>query len=106
MAHDVRPAGQSLGVRKCVDCHTTDSPFFFAGVELDSPIQGGKQIVEMVKLQGIDRFYMWAFNASFIFRPMLKWVVFSACGLIGLVLLIYGLKAIVVISNACSEETK
>ncbi len=106
LAHDVRPAEQSLGVRSCADCHTTDSPFFFAGVEMDSPVQGDKQFVKMVELQGIDRFYMWAFNASFIFRPMLKIVAFSACGLIGLVLLIYGLKALVVISRACAQEAE
>ena len=97
MAHDVRPAQQSLGVRGCADCHTTESPFFFAGVERDTPIQGDLQFVQMVELQGIDRFYMWAFNASFVFRPMLKVVAFAACGLIGLALLIYGLKALVVV---------
>lgn len=106
MAHDVRPAAQSLGVRKCVDCHTTDSPFFFAGVELDSPIQQNKQVVEMVELQGIDRFYMWAFNASFVFRPMLKVVVFASCGVIGFVLLVYGLRALAAMSRACTEETE
>lgn len=106
LAHDVRPAAQSLGVRSCADCHTTDSPFFFAGVEMDTPIQGDKQFVQMVELQGISRFYMWAFNASFVFRPMLKVVAFAACGLIGLALLIYGLKALVVISRACAQEAQ
>lgn len=106
LAHDVRPAKQSLGTRTCADCHTTDSPFFFAGVEMDSPIQGDKQWVKMVELQGIDRLYIWAFNASFVFRPMLKVVAFAACGLIGLVLLIYGLKALLVISRACAQEAE
>ncbi len=106
MAHDVRPAEQSLGVRTCADCHTTDSPFFFADVELDTPIQGDKQFVKMVELQGIDRLYMWMFNASFVFRPMLKIVAFISCGLIGLALLIYGLKALVVISRACAQEAE
>ena len=106
MAHDVRPAAQSLGVRGCADCHTTDSPFFFADLELDTPIQGDKEFVKMVELQGIDRFYVWAFNASFIFRPSLKVVAFASCGLIGLVLLIYGLKALVIISRACAQEAE
>ncbi len=106
MAHDVRPAEQSLGVRTCADCHTTDSPLFFADVELDTPIQGDKQFVKMVELQGIDRLYMWMFNASFVFRPMLKIVAFISCGLIGLALLIYGLKALVVISRACAQEAE
>jgi hypothetical protein len=49
---------------------------------------------------------MWAFNASFVFRPMLKVVAFAACGLIGLALLIYGLKALVVVSRACAKEAE
>ena len=40
IAHNVRPAAQSLGVRKCEDCHSTGSPFFFGKVLVDSPVQG------------------------------------------------------------------
>jgi len=106
MAHDVRPAEQSLGVRKCKDCHTTDSPFFFGKVEIDTPVkaENGVASVEMIHLQGLDRLYMWAFNASFVFRPMLKIVAFTACGLIALVLLAYLVRAVQRISKACAEE--
>ena len=106
IAHDVRPAEQSLGVRGCADCHTADSAFFFAEVEIDSPIQGDKQTVKMTELQGVDRLYMWVFNVSFVFRPMLKVVAIMACGLIALVVLIYGLKALVAISRACTREAE
>lgn len=108
MAHDVRPAEQALGVRNCKDCHTTDSAFFFGKLEVDTPTTtaNGPQYVEMVKLQGIDRFYMWAFNFSFIFRPMLKIVAFASCALIGFVVLAYALKVVRKISNACAEEKK
>ena len=58
----------------------------------------------MVELQGIDRLYMWVFNFSFIFRPFLKIVAFAACGLIGLVLLTYVLKAVAAFSGACAKE--
>lgn len=106
MAHDVRPAKQSLGVRQCKDCHTTDAAFFFGNVEMDSPVKsdGGPEFVKMVELQGIDRLYMWAFNYSFIFRPFLKIVTLAACGLIGLVLLTYVVKGIAALSNACAKE--
>ena len=40
IAHDVRPAAQSLGGRRCEDCHSTDSPFFFGKVLVDSPVEG------------------------------------------------------------------
>ncbi len=106
MAHDVRPAEQALGVRKCKDCHTTDSAFFFGTVQMDSAVKsdGGPDFVEMIKLQRIDRLYMWAFNFSFVFRPFLKIVAFAACGLIGLVLLTYVLRAVAAFSGACAKE--
>jgi len=30
LAHNVRPAAQSLGAKGCVECHRTDSPFFLS----------------------------------------------------------------------------
>jgi hypothetical protein len=106
MAHDVRPAEQALGVNKCKDCHTVDSAFFFGKLEIDTPVQaeGGAEFVEMIQLQGIDRLYMRLFNFSFVFRPILKITVFVSCGLIGLVLLAYVVRAIIAISKACAEE--
>lgn len=106
MAHDVRPAGQSLGVKRCEDCHTTDSPFFFGKVPVDGPIAGQDRFVEMVELQGIHRFTAWAFNFSFVFRPWLKAIALAACGLIGLVLLAYALKAVGVISKKAMEDRR
>lgn len=108
MAHDVRPTEQALGIRSCKDCHTTDSAFFFGNVEVDTPVisDDGPEFVEMIELQGVDRLYMWAFNASFVFRPMLKVVAFGACGLIALVLLAYMVKAVGVVSMACTKEGK
>ncbi|MCI0499479.1 MAG: hypothetical protein L0Y36_07340 [Planctomycetales bacterium] len=106
MAHDVRSAQQALGVRQCKDCHTTDSAFFFGKVPIDTPVRTGgePEFVEMTKLQGIDRLFMWAFNFSFVFRPMLKIVAFAACGLIGLVVLVWLLRAVAAMTQACSEE--
>ena len=108
MGHDVRGAQQSMGVRKCKDCHTNDSKFFFSKIELDTPVvsSGGAQFVEAIQLQGIDELYMKAFNASFVFRPMLKIVAIACCGLIGLVILGYMLKAVIVVSDTCSKEVQ
>lgn len=108
LAHDVRPAKQSLGVRNCKDCHSIDSPFFFGKVEVDTPVKtsGSPDYLEMAELQEIDRLYMRIFNFTFVFRPFLKIIAFGSCALIGIVVLAYGLRAIVVISNACAEEKK
>jgi len=108
IAHDVRPAEQALGVRSCEDCHATDAPFFFGKTQVDTPVNmdGDPEFIEMVELQGIDRVYMRAFNASFVFRPFLKIIVFAACGLIALVLLAYAVRAVAAISRACGKETE
>jgi hypothetical protein len=47
IAHDVRPAAQSLGVRRCEDCHSPDSPFLFGKVCVDSPVEGKSGLREM-----------------------------------------------------------
>jgi hypothetical protein len=104
IAHNVRPAAQSLGVRYCTDCHATDAPFFFGEVEIDSPL-AAEQVAakEMIEFQGIDAFYAWAFAFSFVFRPFLKIVALGSAGLIGVVLLLYGLKALACVVNALAK---
>jgi hypothetical protein len=104
IAHNVRPAAQSLGVRYCTDCHATDAPFFFGGVEIDTPLaieEVAKK--EMIEFQDISPFYACAFAFSFVFRPFLKIVALGSCGLIGLVLLLYGLKALTCVVNALAK---
>ena len=104
IAHNVRPAAQSLGVRRCEDCHSTDGPFFFGEVAVDTPVVSERDSVKkMVEFQGIDAFYAWAFAFSFVFRPFLKVVALGSCGLIGVVLLLYGLKALACVVKALAE---
>ncbi len=101
IAHDVRPAAQSLGIRECEDCHSTDAPFFFGAVAVDSPVfTEQKTSKEMVEFQDINRFYAWAFAFSFVFRPWLKVAALGCCGIIGGVILLYALKAL-----ACVVKT-
>jgi hypothetical protein len=104
IAHNVRPAAQALGVRYCTDCHATDAPFFFGEVEVDNPLAGEEiEKKEMIEFQDINSFYAWAFAFSFVFRPFLKIVALGSCGLIGLVLLLYGLKALACVVNALAK---
>jgi hypothetical protein len=104
IAHNVRPAAQSLGVRRCEDCHLTDGPFFFGEVAIDTPVVSERDSVKkMVEFQGIDAFYAWAFAFSFVFRPFLKVVALGSCGLIGVVLLLFGLKALACVVRALAE---
>jgi hypothetical protein len=104
IAHNVRPAGQSLGIRYCTDCHATDAPFFFGEVEIDNPLAAEEVATkEMIEFQDINSFYAWAFAFSFVFRPFLKIVALGSAGLIGLVLLLYGLKALACVMNALAK---
>jgi len=41
IAHDVRPASQSLGVRGCTDCHAEDSPIYYGRVRTGAEADGG-----------------------------------------------------------------
>ncbi|UCG57452.1 MAG: hypothetical protein JSU70_21615, partial [Phycisphaerales bacterium] len=105
IAHNVRPAAQSLGVRNCQDCHAADAPFFFGEVAIDSPLGSGEDDgLEMVEFQDIDRSYAWAFAVSFVFRPWLKVVAFGSCAIMGVVLLLYGLRALASIAKVLAEQ--
>lgn len=105
IAHNVRPAAQSLGIRYCTDCHATDSPMFFASVVVDSPVASEAPVTtEMVSFQNISPFYAWAFSASFVFRPWFKIVALGASGIIGIVLLLYGLRALGAAAKVLSED--
>ena len=105
IAHTVRPASQSLGIRYCTDCHATKSPMFFASVDVDSPVASETPVVkEMVEFQDISPFYAWAFSASFVFRPFFKVVALGASAILGLVLLLYGLRALRAIAGVLAED--
>jgi hypothetical protein len=96
IAHAVRPAAQSLGIRYCTDCHAADAPFFFGDVQVDTPIAAeGDSAKKMVEFQDdVDPLYAWAFASSFVFRPMMKLVSLAACAVLAFVLVLYVLKAL------------
>jgi hypothetical protein len=104
IAHDVRPAAQSLGVRKCEDCHRLDAPFTFGGVAVDSPLGESLPQRRMYAFQDISPGYMKAFAFSFVFRPWLKVVVLGSCACLAGVCLWYLLKALGHILRVLAEE--
>jgi hypothetical protein len=104
IAHNVRPAAQSLGVRYCTDCHATDAPFFFGDVSVDSPIAAARETKQMIEFQGISPSYTWAFAFSFVFRPFMKLICLASCAVLGLVLLLYALKALTCVVKVLAGE--
>jgi hypothetical protein len=70
IAHDVRPAAQSLGVRGCDDCHATDAPFYFGSVGVASPFFAhGEGVARMTEYQDQSPVFPRLFSMSFLFRP-------------------------------------
>ena len=106
IAHDVRPAAQSLGSNgRCADCHDKDSPFIFGQVEVDTPIKPAeKQSVAMTEFGELDRGYYQMFAFTFLFRPWLKVVVILSCILLGMVLLLYTLKGLDTVIKAAGKK--
>ncbi len=73
VAHNVRPAEQSLGVASCQDCHKTDSDFFFSKLPVDSPLKSDEgRFIEMTDITGYNKTYFKLYNFAFKFRPVMK----------------------------------
>jgi hypothetical protein len=105
IAHDVRPAAQSLGARRCEDCHSTKQPFFFGEVEVDTPIASEEGSVKtMIEFQALRPVYTKLFAFSFVFRPLFKVVSFGSFAILGMVLLLYGLKALICIAKVLAGK--
>ena len=107
IAHNVRPAAQSLGVGKCTVCHSTDSAFLFGKVAVDSPIAAVSKLTKtQYEFEKLPHGRTWAFAVSFVFRPWFKVVAIGSMGLIGLVLLLYGLRALGAVARVLAEQEK
>ena len=79
IAHDVRPAAQALGVRGCDDCHSIAAPFYFGETRLTSVISDEKGTTAiMAEYMELSPTYARVLGAFFIFRPVLKVLLFLA----------------------------
>lgn len=75
VAHDVRAAGQSLGVRGCADCHSSESSFFFAQVAVDSPVSASPALeLRMIDFQDLDPVQASTLSFFFRFRAWFKFM--------------------------------
>ncbi|MBN1456320.1 MAG: hypothetical protein JW912_00530, partial [Sedimentisphaerales bacterium] len=104
VAHNVRPASQSLGSDSCRDCHSAKKPFLFGDVSIDSPVISKTKTAKMLDFTGLNKAYTRAFALSFVFRPMFKISVIGSSLVLMLVLLLYGLKALGFVVSFLSQE--
>jgi hypothetical protein len=79
LAHDVRPAQQSLGWNGCSDCHSAGSTFFFSKLEGRGPLLTKKGAVRAsAAFMGRSGLFQRFFGLTFLVRPLLK-VVLAVC---------------------------
>ncbi len=95
IAHNVRPASQSLGARGCEDCHSNEAPIHFGRVtEAGDEHADERPIRFMYELRGDDATFAKAWNLGFVFRPVFKGFGFICAGVIALVALHYLLNGV------------
>lgn len=95
LAHNVRPAQQSLGWKGCTDCHSGGSDFFFGKVEGSGPLLT-KNVAKRsaAAFMGLGGIFQRVFGLSFIVRPVLK-IVLAICAFVaGSLLFLAGLVAL------------
>jgi hypothetical protein len=95
LAHNVRPAQQSLGWNGCTDCHSGGSDFFFARLEGTGPLLTKKvDKRSAASLMGLGGLFQRVFGLSFIVRPVFK-IVLAVCAFVaGSLLFLAGLVAL------------
>ncbi len=105
LAHDVRPAAQALGARGCADCHSSDSPLYFAAIVARGPVEPTNGLRKgMWEMRGDDKTVASVFAFTFNFRPLLKCIVFGAALLVLAVLAHYGLRGVGAITAAAPAK--
>lgn len=102
LAHDVRPAAQSLGVRGCTDCHAASAAFFYGSTTPVLPAdrgvaaartmpEGARRMHEMMRydplVAGAFGWVVWA-------QPALKWLGWLCLAVLAAVLARYAALAL------------
>jgi hypothetical protein len=95
LAHNVRPAQQSLGWKGCTDCHSGGSDFFFSRLQATGPLLTKKvEKLSAASFMGLGGLFQRVFGLSFIVRPVFK-VVLAICALVaGALVFLAGLVAL------------
>jgi hypothetical protein len=75
LAHNVRPAGWSLGVGGCTDCHSDEGKIFTSTVAATGPGPDGGPPISMAKLQGVDPDQQLSWNEMFQSRAAFKFLI-------------------------------
>ncbi|GAG22981.1 unnamed protein product, partial [marine sediment metagenome] len=92
VAHNVRPASQSLGVGECTDCHADGAPVYFGSIHAwDSAWNGGRPRL-MCEFRGERPALPRTWALGFTVRPTFKVFGIACAALVALVLIRNGLQ--------------
>lgn len=92
IAHDVRPAAQSLGARGCFECHGSDAPVYFGSTAPGNVDTWSHTVaMSMYELRGEDRELINAWAMGFEGRTVFKATAFTFAGVLGYTLWLYGM---------------
>jgi len=95
LAHNVRPAQQSLGWKGCTDCHSGGSDFFFTQIKGTGPLLTKKVEKRSASaFMGLGGLFQRIFGLSFIVRPVFKLVLAVCAFVAGSLLFLAGLVAL------------
>src|SRR5207237_1612869 len=73
LAHDVRPASQSLGIRGCTDCHSSQGAIYFGEVTPVGAFAAQSGVTRtMTQLRGESTLLADAWVGSFMGRSLFK----------------------------------
>ncbi len=95
LAHDVRPAQQSLGWGGCTDCHSGGSDFFFDTIKGTGPLltkSADKR--SAAAFMGLGGLFQRVFGLSFVVRPVFKIVLAICAAVVGSLLFLAALVAL------------
>ncbi len=88
MAHNVRPAGWSLGITGCTECHSESGKMFASTVVAKGPGPDDGPPISMATIQGVDADQRLAWNQLFSSRANFKYVIATSVGVLVLTLLL------------------
>jgi hypothetical protein len=86
LAHDVRPATESLGAQGCHECHGRSAPIYFGKVGASET----GDTAQMFELRGESETLTRLWAISYEWRDPFKVFIFSALGVLAATLLVYG----------------
>lgn len=108
VAHNVRPAAQSIGINGCYDCHNPTAAFTFGSVSSDTPLKMLKSsTIKTISALDKNTAYQYLFASSFYFRTPVKYILMMSVFITLSVLLFYFIRGLqTLLSYLSQSQTK